>query len=70
MPTPSRDAQGLALPDEVDWQIHRIASSEYYSSSLIEIQTQWSLEDLLDATIVLDARAKLEERATKRHRTK
>lgn len=34
--------------------IHRVASSERYSSGLIEIQRDWSLIDVLDANQVLD----------------
>ena len=34
--------------------IHRIASSEQYSSSLHEIQTAWSLQDVMEANDVLD----------------
>lgn len=36
------------------WIIHRIASSEKYSSSLREIEEDWSLKDLMDANEVLD----------------
>jgi hypothetical protein len=43
--------------------IHRVASSERYSSSLVEIQTQWSLEDLLDSTMILDVYDKLADEA-------
>lgn len=34
--------------------IHRVAASKRYSSSLIEIQTLWSLDDVLDAIEILD----------------
>jgi len=34
--------------------IHRIAASKRYSSSLIEIQSQWSLDDVMDAIKMLD----------------
>ena len=34
--------------------VHRIASSEQYNSSLIEIQTQFSFDDILDCNEVLD----------------
>ena len=33
--------------------IHRVATSRY-RSSLIEIQTQWSIDDVWDAVEVLD----------------
>lgn len=35
--------------------VHRIASSTLYSSSLYEIQYLWTLDDVLDAIMVLDA---------------
>lgn len=37
--------------------IHRVASSDSYSSGLIEIQEHWSLLDLLDANQALDVMA-------------
>ena len=40
-----------------------MATSSYYKSGLHEIQTQWSLDDLLDAQIVLDAFARAEKKA-------
>jgi len=49
----------------VDWWVHRIAASERYSSGLIEIQTQWSLDDLLDAWLVLDAYDKIAYRLSR-----
>lgn len=42
------------MPEHVDWLVHRIAASDRYSSGLHEIETQWSIEDLLDAHQVLD----------------
>lgn len=46
--------RGVPVPDRVDWWIHRVATSGKYASSLIEIQTQWSLDDLLDSIMILD----------------
>jgi hypothetical protein len=40
--------------------IHRVATSRKYYSSLIEIQTCWSLDDLMDAIGVLDMYDELE----------
>lgn len=45
--------------------MHRVASSELYSSGLIEIQTAWSFDDLLDANDVLDLNEQAQELATK-----
>lgn len=45
----------LALPDGIDWWIHRIAASERYSASLIEIETMWSMADVQAAHYVEDA---------------
>jgi len=35
--------------------VHRVATSGYYNDSLTEIMTQWSLSDVVDANIVIDA---------------
>ena len=43
------------LPEGVDWWVHRIAASERYSASLIEIETQWSMADVEAANCVEDA---------------
>lgn len=43
--------------------IHRIATSRRYNDSLDTIQTKWSLDDVMDATEVLDMYDVLEERA-------
>lgn len=45
----------LDLPEGVDWWVHRIAASERYSASLVEIETQWSMVDLQTAHYVEDA---------------
>lgn len=34
--------------------MHRVATSGRYHSSLVEIKTQWTMDDLLDAILVLD----------------
>ena len=54
----------IRIPEHIDWDIHRIAISERYKSSLIEIETLWSLDDLLDAHDILDVieRAEAEQR--------
>jgi len=56
----------VKLPDAVDWEIHRVASSPRYSSSLEEIESRWSIVDLWDANRVLDAYEEAERLAAKR----
>ena len=41
-------------------------SSERFSVSLVEVETQWSLDDLMDAHDVLDALERAEAEAAKR----
>jgi hypothetical protein len=53
------------IPEEIDWWVHRVATSGRYHSSLKEIQNEWTLHDLLDAIIVLDIYDKLEDRASR-----
>lgn len=53
----------LSIPEQVDWDIHRIASSKFYSSSLVEIETQWTICDVWDANRVLDVYDELDRRA-------
>jgi hypothetical protein len=42
-----------------------VASSQRYSASLHEIETQWCLDDVYDANVVLDLYDELERKATK-----
>lgn len=51
------------MPKEVCWLIHRVATSRRYSSSLMEIQQQWSLDDVMDAIEVLDMYDQLDAEA-------
>ena len=56
-PSPKSDRKGyvtVKIPDEINWEVWRIVSSERYSASLVEVETLWSLDDLLDAHMVLD----------------
>jgi hypothetical protein len=43
--------------------IHRVATAKRYSSSLIEIQTLWTLDDVMDAIEVLDMYDQLDSAA-------
>jgi len=67
---PKEDGEELKLPKGLDWNIHRIAASEHYSSSLIEIQTQWTLADIARAHQTLNAfrDAEVRERIKRRKR--
>lgn len=59
----------MAIPDGIDWDIHRIATSGRYAEQLTTIQTQWSLDDLYEAHEVLDMYDELDRRvATHRPR--
>ena len=40
--------------------IWRVVTSDRIRASLIEVQTEWSVDDLLDAVFVLNAFAQLE----------
>lgn len=42
--------------------IHRVATSGRYHSGLMEIQAQWSLDDVFDAIEILDMYDVLEDR--------
>jgi len=52
----------VAAPADVDWDIHRVATSRHYADGLTVIQTQWSLDDLYEAHEVLDMYDELERR--------
>lgn len=53
----------MTLHPSVDWFFHRVASSDRYSASLREIQDEWTLDDVLDAHLVLDAFEEADRRA-------
>lgn len=53
-PTESVDQVSVSIPAGIDWDIHRIASSERYSDSYVTICHEWSLDDLYEAHTVLD----------------
>lgn len=55
-------------PAEVDWDIHRVASSSFYSSSLYEIETLWTICDVWDANRVIDVKLDLERKAAAKRR--
>lgn len=45
---------------------HRVVTSRHYHASLIEVQREWTLCDLLDAHAVIDALDDAEARAAKK----
>ena len=53
----------IHLPEEVPWMVHRIATSRRYSDPLHTIKTRWSLVDVFEANLVLDAVEDAEARA-------
>ena len=53
----------IHLPEEVPWLVHRVATSRRYSDSLHTILTQWSVLDVFEANLVLDAIEDAEARA-------
>ena len=55
----------IDIPDGIDWEIWRIVASDKIQVSLIEIQTQWSVDDMWQAHEVLDMYQELEARAHK-----
>jgi len=50
----------------LNWELHRIASSEKYSSGLQEIRWQWTLDDVWDAHTVLDLIEEANKKALKK----
>ena len=45
----------MKIPEHVDWEIHRIATSEHYRVSPHEIRTCWMWREVLEANAVIDA---------------
>ena len=64
-PKSSGERITLQLPEGVDWEIHRIATSDRYTVSLKEIENEWSMADLERANQVLNAIEISEAKATK-----
>ncbi len=62
----SEDGDGIPIPEYIDWNIHRIASSQRYSSSLIEIENEWTIDEVWDANEVLDILKLAEEKASEK----
>ena len=55
----------MSVPESVCWLIQRIVVSKHHNASLIEIQTQWSLDDVMDAWEVIDMLEELEAEAAR-----
>ena len=55
---------GTKIPEHIDWNAHRIASSQRYSTSLKEIEWEWSIDDVWDANEVLDLYEEMERKAS------
>lgn len=69
-PARSAPENGVEIPEHIDWNVHRIASSQRYSSGLKEIEWEWSLEDVWDANQVLDLWDVAEKKAADEARRK
>ena len=54
----------VRLPPGVDWLIWRVVMSDSIHVGLQEVETYWSLEDLLDAHELLDAFQDAQRKAT------
>jgi hypothetical protein len=48
-----RSEQSVKPPD-IPWVTHRIVTSKYYRASLMEVQKEWSIDDVVDAHQALD----------------
>lgn len=44
----------IVIPGHIPWPVHRIAVSDYHES-LTTLLNRWSLTDVVDANLVLDA---------------
>lgn len=54
------------MPEGVDWEIFRILTSQRFSvTSPSQILNEWTLEELVDAHLVLDMFEELEARAAR-----
>ncbi len=56
----------MSVPKHVRWEAHRVVTSSHYHASLIEVQKDWSLDDVLDAHEVLDCYERLQRLAVRR----
>jgi hypothetical protein len=63
---PDGDDVSVPIPDGLNWFVWRVATHERSRASLIEIQTEWSLADLVDAHMALDVHDELQRRLSQR----
>ena len=57
---------GVEVPDHIHWPIWRVVLNEHMAVGLIEVETQWSLNDLCDANDLLDLIEEQEKKAIKK----
>ena len=57
-------------PPDIPWVAHRICTSRHYRVSLIEVEREWSIDDVADAHQVLDYFAHVEWLQMKRFKTR
>lgn len=43
------------VPGHLCWPVHRVATSDVYRDTLVDILERWTLEDVVDANAVIDA---------------
>lgn len=58
----------VAIPEGLDWFLWRVLTHERNRSTLAEIETHWSLSDLLDAHLALDVHDELDHRVHEDHK--
>ena len=47
--SPAAANESRLTPPDIPWVLHRIVTSRHYRASLIEVQSQWSIDDVADA---------------------
>ena len=60
-----RGSEGTTIPEGIDWNVHRIASSQRYTERLKDIEWGWTIDDVWDANNVLDLYEEVERKAAK-----
>ena len=68
---PAEAPDEIAIPPQVDWDVLRILRSDYgRSSSRAEIETLWTLSDVLETHIMIDIDEDLANKAAHRAKAK
>jgi hypothetical protein len=64
-PTSGDDTVSVDIPEGLDWFVWRIVTHERRPATLQEIETHWSLEDIVTAHLALDVIDELARKAAK-----